>query len=101
MTAVSEACPHCGVRLDYMANGEVFSRAVGVEIPRVYDGVLFWRCPDCGGCWHRFPTGDSRRASADRYAEAHGVAFMDTAPMAVSEVGPGQFRRSEIEVRYS
>jgi hypothetical protein len=99
MAAMTEACPHCAVRLDYEADGEVFSRAVGVEIPRLYDGVLFWRCPDCGECWHRYPTGDFRRASADRYAEAHGLSFMDMVPMPVSEVGPGQFRRSAIEVR--
>lgn len=35
-----------------------FSRIVGVELaynhPQHYDGVSFWRCPDCKKQWHRF-----------------------------------------------
>lgn len=31
-----------------------YSRMIGVEIPGVYDGVLYWACPDCGARWHRF-----------------------------------------------
>ena len=96
---MSETCPCCGVRLDYDVDGQTYSRVVGVEIPRIYDGILFWSCPDCGGCWHRFPLGDFRRTSANQYADLHGLAFLDVKHMAVSEVGPGQFRRSDIEVR--
>ena len=96
---MSETCPYCEARLDYEVDGQTYSRVVGVEIPRTYDGILFWRCPDCGGCWHRFPLGDFRRTSANQYADLHGLAFQDVKPMAVSEVGPGQFRRSDIEVR--
>lgn len=29
-------------------------REIGIEIPGVSNGVLFWECPDCGGQWHRF-----------------------------------------------
>lgn len=100
-SAVSETCPHCGVRLDYEVDGQTYSRVVGVEVSPIYDGVLFWRCPECGGYWHRFPAEDFRRDSANQYAELHGLAFLDVMPMAVSEVGPGQFRRSDIEVRYT
>lgn len=32
-----------------------FSRLIGVEIRGVYDGIAYWRCPDCGLRWHRFP----------------------------------------------
>lgn len=31
-----------------------YSRMIGVEVPGVYDGVLYWRCPDCGAAWHRW-----------------------------------------------
>jgi len=31
-----------------------YSRMIGVEVPGVYDGVLYWSCPDCGARWHRF-----------------------------------------------
>lgn len=31
------------------------SRIIGVEIKGLYDGVLFWQCPDCRGRWHRWP----------------------------------------------
>lgn len=31
-----------------------FSRLIGVEVQGVYDGVLYWRCPDCNTEWDRF-----------------------------------------------
>jgi len=35
-----------------------FSRIIGVELPydhpQHYDGVSFWRCPDCNTMWNRF-----------------------------------------------
>jgi hypothetical protein len=30
-----------------------FRREIGVEVRGVYDGVLYWKCPDCGGTWDR------------------------------------------------
>lgn len=60
-----KACPHCNADLH---NG----RAIGVEIRGVYDGVLFWRCPDCGGSWHRWSPVNSLRLyeRAVRYVRA-------------------------------
>lgn len=65
-------CPEC--KADWRAskipeasrhlygNSEWFSRLIGVELPYDhpdhYDGVSFWRCPDCGSQWNRF-TGQS------------------------------------------
>ena len=64
------ACPHCGADLrgkqipeDYLRAGyygawdgspRYYERTIGVEIPGLYDGMLFYQCPDCGGRWHRF-----------------------------------------------
>lgn len=31
-----------------------FSRIIGIEQPGVYDGVLYWLCPDCGKAWQRW-----------------------------------------------
>lgn len=31
-----------------------FSHKIGHEISGIYDGVLFWSCPFCGGAWHRW-----------------------------------------------
>lgn len=66
-----ETCPHCNGDLrgapipqeyidkGYYADGVThYSRIIGVEIPGVYDGCLFWMCPDCGGRWHRFDLSD-------------------------------------------
>ncbi len=44
--------------------GTHFSRLIGIEIPGVYDGVLFWQCPDCGAQWHRWPKGNELRIRA-------------------------------------
>lgn len=31
-----------------------WSRIIGIEDPRVYDGVSWWKCPDCGAMWDRW-----------------------------------------------
>ena len=31
-----------------------YSRLIGIEDPQAYDGVLWWRCPDCKVTFHRF-----------------------------------------------
>lgn len=30
-----------------------FRREIGIEVQGVYDGVLYWRCPDCDRAWER------------------------------------------------
>lgn len=44
-----------------------FSRKIGVEVPGVYDGVLYWQCPDCGWRWHRWTNMPSMMAKAEPY----------------------------------
>jgi transposase-like protein len=31
-----------------------FSRLIGVEDAQKYDGISYWKCPDCGTMWNRF-----------------------------------------------
>lgn len=70
-----QVCPHCGASLQgdpipeedqhyynalSMKPGDPgwkthFSRKIGVEVRGVYDGVLYWQCPDCDGMWNRWP----------------------------------------------
>jgi hypothetical protein len=64
-----ETCPHCGTDqrgqpIPGDPQGRRYSRTLGVEIRGVYDGVLYWQCPDCGGTWHRWPEGDPLRHAA-------------------------------------
>lgn len=56
-------CPHCGAslygeiipgHLDADGNEQRYRRALGIEIWGVYDGVLFYACPECYGTWHRW-----------------------------------------------
>ena len=51
----------------YAPDSTHYLRVIGVEIPGVYDGELYFACPDCGGRWHRWPEGDWRRTAAERY----------------------------------
>lgn len=75
-----DACPGCGADLrgklipqEYIDKGYYepgttrYSRRVGAVKPGVYDGVLYWICPDCGHTWHRWPEGDYRRARAEPF----------------------------------
>lgn len=80
MDADAHNCPHCGADLraeripqEYIDKGyysdadPYYYRTIGINIRGVYDGVLFWKCPDCGGEWHRWPEGDFRRAKAEQF----------------------------------
>ncbi len=61
----AESCPKCQCswlgseipthnRHYYGPNTTHYSRLIGVEIPGYYDGVSFWKCPDCGATFSRF-----------------------------------------------
>jgi predicted RNA-binding Zn-ribbon protein involved in translation (DUF1610 family) len=77
---VPDNCPHCGTNLIgqaiskesqvYYGNATHYRREIGVEIRGVYDGVLFWECPECGHAWHRFPETDYRHAKAQEYMDS-------------------------------
>lgn len=54
MWPATDRCPECGNDMQDLSNPEG-SRLIGVEISRLYDGVLYWQCPDCGHRWNRFP----------------------------------------------
>lgn len=71
-------CPGCSADLRgnripgaerhlYTIGATHFSRKIGVVVRGIFDGVLYWQCPDCGHRWHRFPVGDYRRAAAEPY----------------------------------
>ena len=38
----------CGADLRDLENGPPFKLEIGIEVQGVYDGVLFYRCPECG-----------------------------------------------------
>jgi hypothetical protein len=70
-------CPHCAASLigdpipqeyidkGYYGEATHWRREIGHEISGVYDGVLFWSCPDCGKAWERWtaPGWRSREAA--------------------------------------
>lgn len=65
-------CPGCGVNLiTKRTRFRWLSRVEGVQVPEVFEGVLYWRCPDCGRCWHRWPPGTPGYAVAERYLREH------------------------------
>lgn len=44
-----------------------FRREMGHEVRGVYDGVLFWSCPDCGHAWPRWTDGGRLTDASARY----------------------------------
>lgn len=68
-------CPHCNTDLRgaEIPNrpGEHYGRELGVNIPGIYDGVLYWQCPDCGGRWHRFAADQPYYARLRQRAEPY------------------------------
>lgn len=79
-------CPHCGESMqgepipqEYIDKGWYgdsthYGRAIMHEIRGVYDGGLFFSCPDCGGRWHRWPEGHHLRERAEQYVNPPAVA---------------------------
>lgn len=70
-------CPHCEADLQgepipqeyidagYYGHSTHYRREIGIEVRGVYDGVLFWQCPDCKGRWNRWPEGHYLYAIAE------------------------------------
>jgi hypothetical protein len=65
MKDMGRYCPLCksdwqGVEIpiehreNYAEGTTHFSRLIGIEIQGGYDGVSYWKCPDCGATWNRF-----------------------------------------------
>ena len=49
------------------------SPLIGMEVPEVWDGVLYWWCPECGSRQHRFPKGHRLREKADPFVDKEEV----------------------------
>lgn len=62
-------CPDCEAPFGYEREGRTYSHLVFVEIRGVYDGGLFYRCPFCGYCFHRWPEGGRLHAVAQCYID--------------------------------
>ena len=45
-----------------------WSRKIGLAFPHVYDGTLFWQCPDCMATWDAF-TGREKAVPPEYYKE--------------------------------
>ena len=53
-----------------------FRREMGFEISEVYDGVLYWGCPDCGLAWPRdFGNWESHNKLSIHYANEANAAL--------------------------
>lgn len=60
----AKTCPVCGESfvgqeipkeyLHYYGGKTHYSRMIGVEIPNLYDGIILWKCRDCGNYFRRF-----------------------------------------------
>ena len=48
------SCPVCQAEWDYEVDGKKFSHLIGVEDSSIYDGVSWWRCPECNAMWDRW-----------------------------------------------
>jgi len=67
---MTDRCPHCAASLigdpipqasrdrGYLGDRTHYRREIGIEIRGVYDGVLYWQCPDCGRAWNRWSPKD-------------------------------------------
>lgn len=50
-----------------------FRREMGHEVPGVYDGILYWSCPDCGFAWPRWTDGGRLTLRSGEYAAQHNA----------------------------
>lgn len=61
--------PECLQAHCYGKGSTHFLRSICVEIPVLYDGGLYNKCPDCGHTWHRWPEGYRQRAVAQPFID--------------------------------
>lgn len=66
-----EDCPSCKADLRTSVNGVEYYRTIGMEVRGMYDGVLFWICPDCDHAWPRFVAPDFRAAKSQEFADKY------------------------------
>lgn len=62
---LKDCCPRCRADFDggpipeeireHYSPPYRWSRKIGIEISEIYDGVSYWKCPDCLYTWKRFP----------------------------------------------
>lgn len=61
-----EHCPKCNASLQgepipadqqHLYGATHFSRKIGIEDGRIYDGISWWQCPDCKYIWKAYPWG--------------------------------------------
>ncbi len=84
---MSDNCQECGTSLlgepipqasidagYYKPTTTHYRREFGHEIPGVYDGILYWSCPDCGFAWVREMHVESLTAASHDYVAAHNRA---------------------------
>lgn len=51
-----------------------YSRMIGVEVQGLYDGILYYACPDCDATWHRWSEGTRQYNTAAHYMkERHAI----------------------------
>lgn len=60
-TMTPQECPACASDLVREVNGRQIVDRLSVNVPGVYDGALFWRCPFCSYDWHRWSDPSMRR----------------------------------------
>ena len=41
-----------------------------MEVSEIYDGILYWFCPECKGTWHRWPEGSTMYNKARAYLDS-------------------------------
>ena len=78
-------CPHCHADLrgglipgtGVSQPPEYYDRTLSVEIPSLYDGGLFYECPDCGGRWHRWSEGTYQYDRAVPYVDEDRPYYED------------------------
>lgn len=73
-----EECPFCHSDMQYEPGndqGLVGSRLIGMEIQGVYDGMLYWICPDCDVAYQRF-SDPGMRAKAQPFIDQHNESML-------------------------
>lgn len=69
-----EECPYCfidlrGSQLPGTDPPQYYSKLMGIEVPGLYDGILYYECPSCQGKMHRFRKGTRERKLAEVYVD--------------------------------
>lgn len=69
-------CPYCNSAHNYIIDHQVYSHIVGCEVTEVYDGVLYYICPETNKAFPRDFGNNEMTDKSQQYVDRHNIRII-------------------------